>query len=640
METAEERIREETRQQYETVRTFELMGRLLQKQSELSLTRTLSFEREVEKKTADVLSKDSELGRIAVTVYRLRNQYLFLYQIVERKVTYLVKSMIDALNNDDHLLLALCSRSLVEHAASLSYLVERTNGILGRIEGKKEYKSINEDLEELYTIYERRFYGTRFFETEGLVDDVNVPALVDEYLSPEIKDINEYYAYLSDFVHPNFDSNVLASSSGLGQGITDPSIEEKKGIIDNILRIASIIVEYLEHRIESFASSGMVIDAYLQKALQPATRPETFFVKPPTEFEREDTSKQPATFFTKEGKVWLRLRDGTSFETPLKSIGDVTPEQEVAFSTKEGRIWLNLEDGTSFETPLESVTARQPATFFDKEGKVWLRLGDGTSFETPLKSIGDVTPEQEVALSTKGGRIWLDLEDGRSFETPLESVTSEQTATFFAKEGKVWLTLGDGTSLETPLKSMGDVASEQKVTLFTKEGKIWISTGDGISFETPLKSISRQPAAFFTKGGKVWLRLGDGTSFETPFKSIGDVTPRQLVSFFSRKGKMWLRLGEGISFETPLESISRQIATFFNKEGKIWLRLGDGTSFETPLRSIGDVTPRQVVMFFTKKGKMWLRLGGGVSFETPLEPLARKQTAIFFNKEGKVWLRS
>ena len=140
METAQERISRETKQQYETVRTFELMGKLLQKQSELSLTRTLSFKREVEEKTADVLSKDSELGRIAVTVGRLRNQYLFLYQIVETKLTHLVKSMIDALNNDDHLLLALCSRSLAEHAASLSYLVKQTNGIFKRIEGKKEYK--------------------------------------------------------------------------------------------------------------------------------------------------------------------------------------------------------------------------------------------------------------------------------------------------------------------------------------------------------------------------------------------------------------------------------------------------------------------------------------------------------------------
>ncbi len=498
--------REEPELQHETARVYELVEGLLQKQSALSLTERLSFEQQIDDKIASILDKDKNLGRIADNLCRLKNQYLFLYQIVERKLTRLLNTTVRALGEDDHLLVALCARTFVERAASLSYLIEQTKRTLERLGDTKEPESISEAVEELYTIYKEGFYGARFFKNDGLVDSHNVMALVDEYLSPSIEGIREYYDYLSDFVHPSFDSNVLASSSGLGEGISNPSFEEKKEVIGHVLRITGIILEYVDHLIEDLVSAGMIIDAYVQKALQATTTMATLFAEPPTTFAIEDTSKQAATFFNKEGKVWLKLGDGTSFETPLKSIGEVTPEQEVAFSTKEGKIWLNLDDGTSFETPLESVTSKQAASFFTKAGKVWLKLDDGTSFETPVKSINDVTPEQEVTLSSKQGTIWLTLDDTTTFETPLKSI-GRQVVTFFTRTGKVWLRLGDGTSFETPLKSIGDVTPKHVVILFTKKGKVWLRLDRDISFETPLTySGPKRIAIFFNKHAKVWLR--------------------------------------------------------------------------------------------------------------------------------------
>jgi hypothetical protein len=638
---SEERTKGKAAEQYGTISTIELIEGLLAKEADVSLANKLSFVQDVDEKTAGVIERDRELGRIAVSLCKLKNHYLLLHQVFDRKLTGLLRSMIRALEEDDLLLFALCSRALMELAASLSCVVEQTNEALEGIEDAKEVEPISEGIEELCGIYQRRLYATRFFDRLGMVDAASAPALVDQYLSADIENARAYYDYLSDFVHPGFDSSVLVSTGESGTGVTEPSVEEKGHVASNVLQIAVVLLGYLDRRIESLAWSGMAIETYVQRALHPAVTLSSLFAESAAAAGLEPGSEQTATFFTREGRVWLKLGDGTSFETPFKSIGDVTPRQEVSFSIKDGKIWVSLDDGTSFETPLESFTSRQTATFFIQAGQVWIRLRDGTSFETPLKSIEDAMPERKITLHAREGRAWVSLEDGTSFETPVESVTSSQNATFFTKDAKVWLRLGDGTSFETPLQSIPGVSPEQRVTLFSQEGKVWLRLDDGTSFETPLGSVtSRQTATLVTKGGKVCLRLADGTHLETPFDSIEDAIPEQKVRLTAKEGKIWLSAGGGVSFETPLTSIGRQLATFFDKEGKVWLRLSDGTSFETPLQSIGDVTPRQAVMLFNKKGKMWLRLDRGISFETPITYTGPKQTSIFFNKKGKVWLRT
>lgn len=223
-----QKIKEEVKQKYRTKETFDLIENFLEKQSQLSLIKKISFEKELKEKTKDIFAKERELGIIAISFCRLKNQYLFLNRVIETKLVYLMQSMIFGLNNGNHLLLALSSRSLIEHVASLAYLIERTRKILEKTKGCTEYKSINENLKKLYTIYRKIFYGTRFFKNERLVEAMNVLTLIDKYLSSEIRDIRKYYDYLSDFAHPNFGSNVLVSSGALGGGIIDPSIEEKK----------------------------------------------------------------------------------------------------------------------------------------------------------------------------------------------------------------------------------------------------------------------------------------------------------------------------------------------------------------------------------------------------------------------------
>lgn len=649
METSQDRIKEYIERQHGPNEDVDLIDTFVRKQSQRSLSKRLSFESEIDAKTAPTSSRDSELGTVATSLLNLRNEFLILYQVLERKITYLATSSTCAFSNDDHLLLVLCGRGLIGNTASVAYLIKQTNETFERIEAAAESGPINEDIEQLCHTYRRRFYATRFFDCAAIPESLNIPALVHKYLASDIEGIKEHYEYLLGFVQPIFDCIALDSDQGSGEASADPriapSIEKKQEIMQKALRIASMVVECADRQLEVFASSGLMIDAYAQKSLDPSTTLATLFAERPAyvpgEEIPEEAAKEMGTFFSKDGKVWLRLSDGTSFETPLKSVGDVTPEQEVTVYSREGKTWLNLDDGTSFETPLEPVTTQQTATFFDKDGKVWLKLGDGTSFATPLKSIGDVAPEEEVTLFSKDSKVWVGLDDGKSFETPLKSLTSEQGATLFDKEGKVWLRLGDGTSFVTPLESMENREPVQIATLLDKDGEVALRLSDGTSLQTPLRSTStRQMATFFDKDGRVWLRLPDGTAFATPLKSIGEAALRQQVTFFDRGGKTWLTIGHGVSFETPLKSLtSRQIATFFDKDGKVWARLGDGTAFVTPLKSIGDVTAKQSVMLFTRRGHIWLRLDRGPAFETPLDSVSPRRTHLFFSKKAKVWFK-
>jgi len=349
MDASQEKIREEIKQKYRTKETFELIEKFLEKQSQLSLIKKISFEKELKEKTKDILAKKREVGIIAVSLCRLKNQYLYLNRIIETKLTYLMKSMIFGVNNDNHLLLALCSRSLIEHAASLSYLIEQTNRLLERTKGVTEYKTINEALEEIYNIYRKIFYGTRFFKNEGLVEATNVLTLIDKYLLPEIKDVRKYYDYLSDFVHPNFGSNVLVSSGELGEGIIDPSIEEKKEIVESILQITGGIIKYLDYKGLDFASLGILIDNYLQKALHPTTTLATLFVEPSLEYTGDGKSKDTAIFFTKATtktehvKMQYEFMQQQGIESTMQYIGGLEDDYIYdVHKTAKGEVWFKV----------------------------------------------------------------------------------------------------------------------------------------------------------------------------------------------------------------------------------------------------------------------------------------------------------
>ena len=178
MQVLRERIREEIRQKYDAKEVFDAIEEFLVKQSQLTSTKALAFEQRIADRTGELARKDAQLGAVAINLYRLKNQYLLLYKVMEAKCVHLVESMIYALNKEDYLLLALCARSLVEHAAFLSYLVQEAK---------------TEDIESLYSLYGKSLYSTRYFGQEGLVDVIDLLNMVEERLPADGNHIKECY---------------------------------------------------------------------------------------------------------------------------------------------------------------------------------------------------------------------------------------------------------------------------------------------------------------------------------------------------------------------------------------------------------------------------------------------------------------
>jgi hypothetical protein len=178
----------------------------------------LSTETEIARHDRYLAAADEAVATVAKDVIRTKNGFMFAFFVLDAKILSLAKSLIFAFNSQNPLLIALASRSLLEHAASLSYLTRRTATQLDALRGATTVSRIVEPLSALRETYRKLFYGTKFFKIEGLVDAIHVHSLIDDYLAKEISQARDYYDYLSDFVHPNFGSNLLVSSGELGRG--------------------------------------------------------------------------------------------------------------------------------------------------------------------------------------------------------------------------------------------------------------------------------------------------------------------------------------------------------------------------------------------------------------------------------------
>ncbi|MFC1999820.1 hypothetical protein ACFLXE_03565 [Chloroflexota bacterium] len=305
MQITGEKIREEIRQKYDAKEVFDTIEEFLEKHSQLGSKKVPAFEQQMTKQMANLADKDAKLSAVVADLQKLKNQFLFFYRLMEVKCVRLVESMIYAINKEDYLLLALCARSLVEHAAFMSYLV-------------REAKT--EDIEELYTLYGKSIYSTRYFGQEGLVDVINLLDMVEEHLSANGDYVKEINDLLADFAHPAFSSNVLIVDELPGEDMLGPSVEQKKAAIEKVLNTVGTAVRYLDHKIEGFISVGTTVESTLQKTLESATLPDSLIDKKPASDKKPEhprgwqpTKEEPkiergpfggAVFFDKKGRIW------------------------------------------------------------------------------------------------------------------------------------------------------------------------------------------------------------------------------------------------------------------------------------------------------------------------------------------------
>jgi len=306
MRVQAEKLREEIKQKYDVKEVFDAIEGFLAKQSQLSSSRVLSFEQQIADRTARMAERDAKLGAIAANLFRLKNQYLLLHRVIEAKCVDLTAAIVEALNKEDYLLVGICARSLIEHAAFLAYLVQEAK---------------TEDIEALSHLYGKSLYSSRFFGQEGLVDTLDLLDMVTSYVSSvDDREFTESYSALTDFVHPAFSSNVMMEDGTKAEDVKGPSPEDKEAAIRKLLRILGAALGHLDEALISFASVGTTIEEHIRKTTLPGATRRSFAEERPSppkqRVEKPSPPEEPvpaqrgplggAIFFNRRGRTWMK----------------------------------------------------------------------------------------------------------------------------------------------------------------------------------------------------------------------------------------------------------------------------------------------------------------------------------------------
>jgi len=321
-----------------------LYNYILQQQD--NLLRLISYRVELTKYSQEHLSKDSK--ELFVRLVRLKNQFLHVCRVIEVKVLHLLDGFTYALNTNNTLVAALCTRSLVEHAGTLSYLTRKSFEFLEELKFVNDYKQAIKKLEKLEDTYRSLFYGTRFFRVKGLVDVIPSPKLVKDYLGRELKGAYDVYRYLSEFVHPNFGSNILVSVGQLGEGIIVPSSEEIRKITERIIKIGGTTADYMLGKIAEFSLIGFIYLDYIFKCVKLRLPLKDVFREPELDFIGDGRSKESAILF-KGAKTYIdhiRLQYRLLEKLERRSVMQKTIfDEEFLYDiheTDKGEIWFKV----------------------------------------------------------------------------------------------------------------------------------------------------------------------------------------------------------------------------------------------------------------------------------------------------------
>ena len=249
-----------------------------------------------------VKDRSTEDRESLVGFTRLRNEYGILSRIVETKLVFNLEATVGVLNGENYLVLAMCARSVIEHAASLIYLHRKATDGFASLSECKSLQDINNRVDGLLEFFDKFMYGTRFFGDEnkknlGLHKAIHINDMLrcgDERAPGMMRN----YEFLCDMVHPNFLSNAIVFRPDTKTWSWEQDEEFQKGMTGLVLDTIDGTIRYLEfHTTDLFWSFLHNCDHSFRKFLQPKTKLDTLFRDSALSFAGDGTSKEQAIQF-------------------------------------------------------------------------------------------------------------------------------------------------------------------------------------------------------------------------------------------------------------------------------------------------------------------------------------------------------
>ena len=250
------------------------------------------------------INRRSESDRkLLVGFMRLKNEYGVLSRIVEAKLIFNLEATVEVLNRGNHLVFAMCARSVMEHAASLIYLHHKTTKALAVWRNCKSLEDINTHVDMLLDFFDKFMFGTKFFGDEnqkilGLQKAIHVNDMLrcgDERAPGMMRN----YEFLCDLVHPNVLSNAIVFSPDTNTWSWQQEEKFQKEMTELVLDTIDGTIRFLEsHTADLFWNFLHDCDHYFRKFLRPEATLGTLFLDSPLAFTGDGTSKESAIQFS------------------------------------------------------------------------------------------------------------------------------------------------------------------------------------------------------------------------------------------------------------------------------------------------------------------------------------------------------
>ncbi|HOD51981.1 MAG TPA: hypothetical protein PKJ78_18220 [Candidatus Hydrogenedentes bacterium] len=304
--------------------------------------------KQTEKRVSD---GDSE-HEVFILTYRLwhvSRNYFFLLRVIEHKFDRLLQAMEDVLEKENALSLALHTRSLVEHLGALALQFKFSERLLNGLRGQSNRKQIESALARAEDEQKRLYFGVGAKSSESEVKAFHVNDLL-EAARAWVGDMDDVYAYLCEYVHPNHGSNLLVSSGELGGGRLAPSEEASAEALSRMCGYAILGVDLLEELSKKFGVHLVYYAHFINLGLREETKLANWFQERGVKITGDGKSKDTAICFVRARNAFEAIQMQQRYMkmngiVPLgnRFLGGVEGEHIYdVYPTAEGELWFKV----------------------------------------------------------------------------------------------------------------------------------------------------------------------------------------------------------------------------------------------------------------------------------------------------------
>jgi hypothetical protein len=248
--------------------------------------------------TEDLSSSDNpKIRKISSLLIENKNKLLFIIRVLQTKMLYLALALIENLNNRNYLVFALCTRALFEQAGFVNQIYIKTTPQIRSLINLDNHEKVYSLLKKNIEILDSYFYCSKYFNNvkQNRQKSINVMELIDNLtiINSKAKNI---YDFLSEFVHPNYGSNLFVYEGTFGEGIIDPPIQQNIELIEEIIESCIEIIAIINNRFYDVMRHVIIFNDYIDKSLRSHSKISYIFRKQKYKFNGSGSRKDPIHF--------------------------------------------------------------------------------------------------------------------------------------------------------------------------------------------------------------------------------------------------------------------------------------------------------------------------------------------------------